>query len=253
MLTRVFAFRACPIAINHVHFQKKISLLELAYALTVHKAQGSEFKKFFFVLSNPCFLLSREMLYTALTRQTDKVIVLYQGNLFDIKSLSSPTYSDTLSRITNLFEKPDMIEVDGKYLEKNLIHQASDGRMLRSKSELLIYQRMLDKGIVPIYEKPLVIKEVEKLPDFTIENDDTGINYYWEHCGMLHDLGYAERWENKFQWYLANDILPFDQGGGINGTLIITKDEPKTIEDHTVRGAISIPQIDTVINQVFGR
>jgi len=153
MLTRVFAFRACPIAINHVHFQKKISLLELAYALTVHKAQGSEFKKFFFVLSNPCFLLSREMLYTALTRQTDKVIVLYQGNLFDIKSFSSPTYSDTLSRITNLFEKPDMIEVVGKYLEKNLIHQASDGRMLRSKSELLIYQRMLDKGIVPIYMK----------------------------------------------------------------------------------------------------
>jgi len=93
------------------------------------------------------------MLYTALTWQTDKVIVLYQGNLFDIKSFSSPTYSDTLSRITNLFEKPDMIEVVGKYLEKNLIHQASDGRMLRSKSELLIYQRMLDKGIVPIYMK----------------------------------------------------------------------------------------------------
>ncbi|MEQ1546879.1 ATP-dependent RecD-like DNA helicase [Methyloglobulus sp.] len=227
--------------------------LELAYALTVHKAQGSEFKKVFFVLPNPCFLLKREMLYTALTRQTDKVIVLYQGNLFDIKSLSSPIHSDTLSRITNLFEKPDMVEVDGKYLEKNLIHQASDERMLRSKSELLIYQRMLDKGLVPMYEKPLVIKEVEKLPDFTIENDDTGINYYWEHCGMLHDKGYAERWEAKYQWYVANDILPFEQGGGENGTLIVTKDEPKTMEDGTLRGAISIPEIDKILNDVFGR
>lgn len=227
--------------------------LELAYAITVHKAQGSEFKKVFFILPNPCFLLKREMLYTALTRQIDKVIILYQGNLFDIKSLSSPIHSDTLSRITNLFEKPDMVEVDGKYLEKNLIHQASDGRMLRSKSELLIYQRLLDKGLVPMYEKPLVIKEVQKLPDFTIEDDDSGINYYWEHCGMIYDKAYAERWEEKYKWYLENGILPIEQGGGENGTLIITKDEPKQIEDGTVRGAISLQDIDKIINDVFGK
>ena len=227
--------------------------LELAYALTVHKAQGSEFNKVIFVLPNPCFLLKREMLYTALTRQTDKMIVLYQGNLFDIKSLSSPVYSDTIGRITNLFEKPDMVEVDGRYLERNLIHQASDGTMLRSKSELLIYQRMLEKGLSPIYEKPLIIKEVEKLPDFTIENDDTGINYYWEHCGMLYDKGYAQRWKDKYQWYLDNDILPVEEGGGENGTLIVTKDEPKMLEDGTIRGAISIPEIDKIIKDVFDR
>jgi len=229
------------------------SPLELAYALTVHKAQGSEFKKVFFILPNPCFLLKREMLYTALTRQTDKVIILYQGNLFDIKSLSSPIHSDTLSRITNLFEKPDMVEVEGKYLEKNLIHQASDGRMLRSKSELLIYQRLLDNSLVPMYEKPLVIKEVEKLPDFTIENDDTGINYYWEHCGMLNDKGYAERWAKKYQWYLDNDILPWEQGGGENGTLIITEDKLFKIDDGSIRGAVSIIEIDEIINAIFKR
>ena len=44
-------------------------LLELAYALTVHKAQGSEFDTVFVVLPNPCRILSRELLYTALTRQ----------------------------------------------------------------------------------------------------------------------------------------------------------------------------------------
>ena len=43
--------------------------LELAYALTVHKAQGSQFKTVILVLAEPCQLLSREMLYTALTRQ----------------------------------------------------------------------------------------------------------------------------------------------------------------------------------------
>ena len=36
-----------------------------------------------------------------------------------------------------------------------------------------------------------------KYPDFTIEDDDTGTTYYWEHCGMLHDLAYKRRWEEK--------------------------------------------------------
>ena len=40
-------------------------VLELAYALTVHKAQGSQFGLVILVLPNPCRLLSRELLYTA--------------------------------------------------------------------------------------------------------------------------------------------------------------------------------------------
>ncbi|WP_129717517.1 ATP-dependent RecD-like DNA helicase [Pedobacter sp. SYP-B3415] len=227
--------------------------LELAYALTVHKAQGSEFGKVFIVIPNPCFLLSREMLYTALTRQKDKVIMLIQGNAFDIKGLASPTKSDALKRITNLFAKPELVEVDGAYLEKNLIHQASDGKMLRSKSELLIYQRLIDKKLNPLYEKKLTIKEVEKLPDFTIENDDTGEVYYWEHCGMLYDKEYKQRWEEKYQWYRENDILPFEEGGGENGTLIITEDKAFEIEDGTIRGAVSVKEIDEIIKIVFDK
>jgi ATP-dependent exoDNAse (exonuclease V) alpha subunit len=49
--------------------------LELAYALTVHKTQGSEFGITFLVIPNPCRLLSREMLYTALTRHKNKVVI----------------------------------------------------------------------------------------------------------------------------------------------------------------------------------
>ena len=222
--------------------------LELAYALTVHKAQGSEFGKVFLVVPNPCFLLSREMLYTSLTRQKDKVIMLYQGNAFDIKALASPLKSDALKRITNLFVKPELVEVEGQYLEKNLIHQASDGKMLRSKSELLIYQRLIDKKLNPLYEKKLVIKEVEKLPDFTIENEETGDVYYWEHCGMLFDEEYKQRWEEKHQWYKDNKIL---EGGGENGTLIVTEDKAYEIEDGSIRGAISVKEIDEIIKKVF--
>ena len=43
--------------------------LELAYAVTVHKAQGSEFGTCFVVLPKESRILSRELIYTALTRQ----------------------------------------------------------------------------------------------------------------------------------------------------------------------------------------
>lgn len=224
--------------------------LELAYALTVHKAQGSEFGKVFLVIPNPCFLLSREMLYTSLTRQKDKVILLFQGNAFDIKGLASPLKSDALKRITNLFVKPELVEVEGQYLEKNLIHQASDGKMLRSKSELMIYQRLIDNKLNPLYEKKLTIKEVEKLPDFTIENEESGEVYYWEHCGMLFDAEYKQRWEEKYQWYKENDIL---EEGGANGTLIVTEDKAFEMEDGSVRGAISVKEIDEIIAKFFKR
>ena len=169
--------------------------------------------------------------------------MLYQGNTFDIKALASPLKSDALKRITNLFVKPELVEVEGQYLEKNLIHQASDGKMLRSKSELLIYQRLIDKNLMPLYEKKLVIKEVEKLPDFTIENEDTGAVFYWEHCGLLHDASYKRRWLEKLSWYRANGILPEEEGAGTRGTLIVTRDSES--------GAIDSAEIGTLISRML--
>ena len=53
--------------------------LELAYALTVHKAQGSEFGVVFIVLPKRSRLLSRELLYTALTRSRQHLVLLDRG------------------------------------------------------------------------------------------------------------------------------------------------------------------------------
>ena len=52
--------------------------LELAYALTVHKAQGSDFGIVFFVLPKTR-MLSRELLYTGLTRAKEKLVLLLEG------------------------------------------------------------------------------------------------------------------------------------------------------------------------------
>ena len=81
-------------------------VLELAYALTVHKAQGSEFGTVLLVLPNPCRLLSRELLYTALTRQTERVVILHQGPRAELRKFSSDDRSETARRLDESVRGP---------------------------------------------------------------------------------------------------------------------------------------------------
>jgi ATP-dependent exoDNAse (exonuclease V) alpha subunit len=113
---------------------EKESGLELAYALTVHKAQGSEFEVVFLVLPRSPLMITRELLYTALTRQKQKVVILHQGSATDLQRLSSERYSATATRLTNLFGPPRPVAVGGAFLEERLIHRTTRGDAVRSKS-----------------------------------------------------------------------------------------------------------------------
>ncbi|MDY6904431.1 MAG: AAA family ATPase [Thermodesulfobacteriota bacterium] len=217
-------------------------VLELAYALTVHKSQGSEFGTVILVLPNPCRLLSRELLYTALTRQKDRIVILHQGARSDLRKYSSDDRSETARRLTNLFEAPSPIDIDGRFFEENLIHRTSRGEMVRSKSEVIIADRLAALSVDYIYEHPLSIEGATKYPDFTIEDIESGSVFYWEHCGMLHVPSYRRRWEEKLAWYKANRISPHEDGGGENGTLIITRE--------SARGGISSQEIEQIIRKV---
>lgn len=54
----------------------RLAEYEIAYALTVHKSQGSEFDKVLFVIpDSKSPLLTREMLYTGITRAKKKIII----------------------------------------------------------------------------------------------------------------------------------------------------------------------------------
>jgi hypothetical protein len=199
--------------------------LDLAYALTVHKAQGSEFDVVFLVLPRSPLMLTRELLYTALTRQRQKVVVLHQGDATELQRLSSEHHSATAMRLTNLFRAPNPVRVRGlkdRFLEHRLIHITSRGEAVRSKSEVIIANLLHAKGIDYLYEAPLELGGVTKYPDFTIEDDDTGVTYYWEHCGLLHDPGYRSRWEEKKRWYAEQGV---SEEGGANGRLIVTRDQ----------------------------
>ena len=54
----------------------RLSAIDTAYAMTVHKAQGSQFRTAAVVLPDPdSRILTRELLYTAATRAQDRLIV----------------------------------------------------------------------------------------------------------------------------------------------------------------------------------
>ena len=194
--------------------------LELAYALTVHKSQGSQFKSVILVLSDKCRILSKELLYTALTRQEDRIYILYDEEAFNLRKYSSMEYSDIASRYTDLFSPPRIVEVNNHYYEEDLIHRAKDGRMLRSKSEVIIANMLIDNGVDYEYEKKLPIGNTYKLPDFTFDDAATGSYIIWEHCGMLTDPLYKRRWEEKKKLYALNGFSEEI------GNLIVTQDQP---------------------------
>jgi len=56
---------------------------DTAFALTVHKSQGSEFAEVLLVLpATPVRVLSRELLYTAVTRAAQRVTIAGPANVF---------------------------------------------------------------------------------------------------------------------------------------------------------------------------
>ncbi len=63
---------------------KQLEELELAYAITIHKAQGSEYPAVVIpLLSGPRMLMSRNLLYTAITRAKRCVTLVGMEQVFN--------------------------------------------------------------------------------------------------------------------------------------------------------------------------
>jgi hypothetical protein len=118
------------------------------------------------------------------------------------------------------------------------------GWLVRSKSEVIIANKLYARGIPYTYEQELRLQDARRLPDFTIDDADTGRTIYWEHLGMLRDPAYRQSWEEKQAWYRRVGILPLDEDGGAQGTLVWTRDDDQ--------GGIDCPRIDEVIDRLFG-
>ena len=180
-------------------------IIELAYALTVHKSQGSEFGVVIVILPKGR-MAYRELVYTALTRSRKRLVLLVQGNdVADLLKLRSPDASDTNRRNSNVFHYA-VRDLETRPYAQHLVHRAKDGQMLRSKSELFIYTQCIDQGLKPLYEEKFEGSDGKwKLPDFTLV-DDAGEPLIWEHLGMMDDKGYESDWQKKKKWYAEQGI-----------------------------------------------
>ncbi len=106
---------------------------------------------------------------------------------------------------------------------------------VRSKSEAMIYNKLLESGLPFVYEKAVKIGGVTRYPDFTIFDPNTGRVYYYEHFGMLDSPKYIRDFNYKMNLYSNNGIL-------LNHNLIMTYE--------TENVPFDIKQVDEIIEKI---
>lgn len=193
--------------------------LELAYAVSVHKAQGSEFADTFVILpSSATRPVSTELIYTAITRANRHCTLLIQDNVNSLldarcrENAQTPRINSYL--FDNLHVAKELLANRRGWYEAVKIHEALSGDMLRSKSEVIIANLMHERGIPFLYEQPLFAPDgTLRLPDFTITS--RGRTFYWEHLGLLDQGRYADEWKRKKAWYdhwFPGQLLTTEEG-----------------------------------------
>ena len=184
--------------------QKVLDNLELAYAISVHKSQGSEFDYVYIVIPNrDSNLLSMELLYTAITRAQTKVTIFIQDDLGTLTTLGHIEKSAIRKINSSIFEfKPlpeDLFNIQNWYSNVEKMSTLSK-YYVRSKSEVIIANMLAQEEIDFKYEEPLFASDgTMYLPDFTVTF--RGEKYYWEHVGRLDLPDYKAHWEKKMKWY----------------------------------------------------
>ena len=178
--------------------------LELAYAISVHKAQGSEFERTYVIVpKTKTTLLSPELFYTAVTRAKRHCTLLVEQDISALINMRRREKSHLLKINSSLFEfrpVPEPLLNLSTWYEEGKIHEALAGCMVRSKSEVIIANLLTTAKIPFRYEVPLFAPDgTMYLPDFTI--DWRGRKFFWEHLGMLDKPEYKKKWGQKKQWY----------------------------------------------------
>ena len=95
------------------------------------------------------------------------------------------------------------------YMPESRIYDTKRGDMVRSKSEAIIADMLLDLGIPYHYEKPIRLKGgAKRYPDFTLLKVAAREEVYLEHFGLLDDEDYRNACLIKMSEYRRNGIYP---------------------------------------------
>lgn len=186
---------------------------DLAYSITVHKSQGSDFNNVFLVIPNKLNMLNRELIYTALTRSKQRLFLF----IYDEKDnllVKSKGISALLTRQSSIFEKPE---------DKRLKYYPRKGeKPVKSKGEYIIHKALQRSGLKFEYEEELRLKKLNFPihPDFVIKLED-GTKIYWEHLGMLDTRKYFNDWMKRKRDYAEHKLFDF----------VVTTDDMNGIKD----------------------
>lgn len=83
----------------------EINNLVMAYALTVHKSQGSEWRRVFFILhQSHNTMIQRELMYTACTRAREELYVICEPDSFEKGIAGQRIKGNTLAEKANWFK-----------------------------------------------------------------------------------------------------------------------------------------------------
>lgn len=216
---------------------------ELAYAISVHKSQGSGFDHLFIVIPDRHGLLSKELVYTALTRCRKSVTLFLQnlpssqgrGNLLELAR--TRTFTD--ARKTSLLLNQPF---------RHFSLEPEPGVFVQSRTELMIYHALkqkrdeLGQNVFDFFyeQYPTTIKgeQLKIKTDFTIVSN--GTTWYWEHLGRLGNRTYERNWRNlKRPSYIEAGIEPS----------LLTTDELRGIGTDKIDEIIAFLQSNNVGNE----
>jgi ATP-dependent exoDNAse (exonuclease V) alpha subunit len=184
---------------------------DLAYTITVHRSQGSDFKNVFMVVPQKQTLLSKELLYTALTRSKYRLFIFVQKSE-DNLLMKAKNNSHLLHRNTSIFKEP--VDKKGRYFPE-------PGKEVASKIEFIIYKALQKSGLKFKHEEPLALakRKYKIRPDFTIFLKD-GKKIFWEHLGMLDTRKYYNDWLTRRKDYadhaLEDALITTDDLNGVS-------------------------------------
>ncbi|MDR2368759.1 MAG: ATP-dependent RecD-like DNA helicase [Deltaproteobacteria bacterium] len=204
---------------------RPIDNLELAYAISVHKSQGSEFDIVYAVIPKKrSMLLSMELLYTAVTRAQKKLVLFLQEDVSSLASLAKVERSGVRRINSSVFEfkpLPERLSYLTAWYEEYKVISTLSEYFVRSKSEALIANALHMADLDFNYEKPLYANDgTMYLPDFTVIF--RGEEFYWEHIGFKDLESYAAHWEKKKAWYekhFPNRLLITEEGNDLSSQI----------------------------------
>ena len=105
----------------------------------------------------------------------------------------------------------DKTQLDRRYppvYPSGLTKTAKDGTRMRSKSEVLIANELINNGILFIYEMPMWIGGQLIHPDFMFYSRKYNKVIIWEHAGKLGDPGYMADFSTRMDTYTRGGLIP---------------------------------------------